>query len=60
MDVVYNAQVTLSYHFTVLAIQAKKKRYKHANKAKGRTREKDTCDDSSNKNNRTASKPSGR
>jgi len=44
----------------VLAIQAKKKRYKHPNKGKGRTREKETRDESSHKDNGRHNKTSER
>jgi len=44
----------------VLAIQAKKKRYKHPNKGKGRTREKETRDESSHKDNGRHTKTSER
>jgi hypothetical protein len=46
---------------TVLAIQAKKKRYKNSNKGKGRPREKETREEDSNKKDkRPTTKPTVR
>ena len=47
-------------HWIVLAIQAKKKRYKNPNKGKGRPREKETREEGSNNKDKrpTANKPS--